>query len=73
MLATAGTVCYCTDVLDNPWCSSLRVVRFGRAACAVSGAPFYCEDVYYVCSAVFYSECGLQVELERIEVRHQGV
>lgn len=32
---TAG-VCYHTEVLNNPWCSSFRIVRFGRATNAVS-------------------------------------
>lgn len=32
----AGAVFYNTDVLNNPWCSSFRVVRFGRATNAVS-------------------------------------
>ncbi len=42
LTATSGAICYHTDVLDNPWCSSLRIVRFGRAACAVS----YPENQY---------------------------
>ena len=34
--ALAGAVCYHTNLLNNPWCSSFRVIRFGRAANAVS-------------------------------------
>ena len=33
---TAGVVCYHTRALDNSWLSSMRAVRFGRAAYAVS-------------------------------------
>ena len=33
---TAGLVCYHTQALDSAWLSSLRAVRFGRAAYAVS-------------------------------------
>lgn len=32
----AGVLCYQTDALNNPWCSSLRVIRFGRSSYAVS-------------------------------------
>jgi len=34
--AGLGSVCYHTQLLDTPWASSLRLVRFGRAAFAVS-------------------------------------
>ena len=34
-VASAGAIYY-ADVLNNPWCSSFRIVRSGRAAWAVS-------------------------------------
>lgn len=30
-----GAVCYHTQLLNNPWSSSFRVIRFGRATNAV--------------------------------------
>lgn len=34
-----GALCYHTEILNNPWCSSFRVVRFGRATNAVRDHP----------------------------------
>jgi len=41
LLAGGSTVLYYSDALNNQWCSSFRVVRFGRAANAVSGHNNY--------------------------------
>lgn len=30
--SATGALCYHADLLNNPWCSSFRVVRFGRAS-----------------------------------------
>ena len=41
VLAGGGALCRYNDVLNNQWCSSFRIVRFGRAANAVSYVPWF--------------------------------
>ena len=45
---TAAGAVYHSDVLNNPWCSSFRIVRFGRATNAVSSYlnELLCCDMY---------------------------
>ena len=50
LVAGSGTVCWYADLLSNPWCSSFRIVRFGRATNAVS-------CIYFVCNGIRVGSC----------------
>lgn len=57
--SATGAICYHTDLLNNPWCSSFGVLRFGRATNAVSASwRSYVATVLAQCM----SECILHLK-----------
>ena len=70
LVSVAGAACYHTEILNNPWCSSFRVIRFGRATNAVK----FCKPCSFMSDYItligLLGGTRLQVVHERLVMEH---